>query len=122
MITLTRWVGVALVLGTVVSPRAYGQTPDRNTRAPRLVTRVAPLDYPSDLRFLHLEGSVLLRATIDSTGQPDRGSIQVLQSTDQRLDDAAREFVLHSAYYAGRIDGRKVTMPLEISVRFELRG
>jgi TonB family protein len=69
----------------------------------------------------HVEGTVVVRAMIDSAGRPDRNSIEVLESSNQRLNDAAKEFVANSTYHAGKVEGKKVTMPVEVPVQFQLR-
>jgi TonB family protein len=115
---MARWMIGALALSATISGPVVAQ---QKAELPRLMS--APkLDYPAGLSRTKAEGTVIVGALIDSTGRPDPASLRILHSPDERLNEVAKQFVAGSKYRAGRIDGRKAAMPVQVPVRFELRA
>jgi TonB family protein len=78
--------------------------------------------YPDDLRRSRIEGSVLVEARIDSTGRVEAASLRIVETSDPRFDEAAREFVANSRYRPARVDGHRVAMFIRVPVTFDLHG
>jgi TonB family protein len=110
-----------LVLAVASSSTAWGQALEiakPKEQAPKLLS--APkLEYPAELRRAEMEGIVWVNAVIDTTGRPTR--MEVYQTPDPRLNQAATNFVAGSVYRPARVDGRSVAMPVRVPVKFQFR-
>ena len=84
--------------------------------APRKVVDVAPI-YPSLARTVHVEGIVVLEATIDTEGVVT--DLRVLRSVPL-LDDAALQAVRQWRYTPGQLNGQAVAVIITVTVRFAL--
>ena len=78
------------------------------------------LQYPKLLRQAGIQGRVLVRAIIDTTGRAEPASVQVVESTHPGFDQAARDFVLHARFSRGRLHGRAVRVPITLPVNFRM--
>jgi len=106
-----------LVLGIAGSTAAWGQAL-QVAKPPKLVS--APrLEYPRELKRTESEGVVWVNAIIDTTGHPTR--VEVAETPDPRLNEAATRFVGGSVYRPARVDGHNVAMPVRVPVKFEFR-
>jgi TonB family protein len=74
-----------------------------------------PLQYPSLLRQAGIQGRVMVRAIIDSTGRAEPASVQVIESPHPGFDQAARNLVLQARFRPGRLRGRAIRVLVEFS-------
>jgi len=81
-----------------------------------LVQRVNP-EYPQEAREQHIQGTVLLQATIDKEGNVSK--LETI-SGDSALAPAAIEAVRQWKYRPYRLNGQVVEMETQVSVNFSL--
>ena len=81
-----------------------------------------PLQYPNLLRQAGIQGRVLVRAIVDTTGRAEPASVQVVESPHPGFNQAARDFVLHARFSHGLFRGRAVRVLIEFPVEFRTRG
>ncbi len=86
---------------------------------PRLTSGPA-LTYPAPLLFSRISGRVIIDAVIDTTGRVEDGTVRVLESTDARFNQAAKDYVRAARFTPGRIAGRAVRVRFEMPVEFKL--
>ncbi len=84
--------------------------------APRKAVDVAPT-YPPIARNAHIEGIVVLEATIDTEGRVT--DLRVLRSVPL-LDDAALQAVRQWRFTPGQLNGQAVAVIITVTVRFAL--
>jgi len=77
--------------------------------------------YPRLAEASGLSGRVLLRFVIDTTGRVDRGSIEVVEDTQEMFVSPARESVARAVFRPARMSGSPVRQLAEQSVRFVVR-
>jgi len=77
-----------------------------------------PLQYPNLLRQAGIQGRVLVRAIIDTTGRAEPASVRVIESPHPGFDQAARDFVLHARFSHGLLRGRAVRTLITFPVNF----
>ena len=87
--------------------------------APVLVERIDPL-YPEAARKARMEGTVVLEATITSSGEVD--AVRVVASAGPILDAAAVSAVRRWVYKSATLHGRAVAVFLTVTVKFGLNG
>ena len=75
--------------GIVALPATSGELASRDDAPPVAVNPTSPVVYPAALAREGIEGTVLLRLTVDSTGQVLRDSIAVAESSGYPALDAA---------------------------------
>lgn len=85
-------------------------------KAPALIARVDP-EYPALAQAAHLEGLVILEATVDTSGHVE--SVKVLRSAGL-LDRAAIDAVKQWQYSPLRLNGRPTPFVLTVTVDFHL--
>ena len=78
------------------------------------------LRYPAALLLSRVSGRVVVEAVIDSTGRAQDGTLRVVESSDARFNQAAKDYVQAARFTPGRIAGRAVRVRLEIPVEFKL--
>ena len=81
-----------------------------------------PLEYPSAMQRAGIEGVVVLRAIVDSTGRIERGSVEVIRSDNAAFDGSARQLIERSIFRPGRVRGQPVRVLIELPVQFRLIG
>jgi len=79
-----------------------------------------PLEYPRLMRQAGIEGIVLLRAVVDTTGHVEVESIRVVRSDHRAFDTAARRLLERSLFRPGRVRGRPVRVLIQLPVEFRL--
>jgi protein TonB len=77
--------------------------------------------YPRIAESMGVEGRVLLRFVIDTTGRVDKHSIEVVETTEEQFTPAARESVARAKFRPARMSGTPVRQLAEQSVRFIVR-
>src|SRR5438309_4201473 len=81
-----------------------------------------PLQYPTLLRQAGIQGRVMVRAIIDTTGRAEPASVQVVESPHPGFNQAARNAVLQARFSHGRFRGRSVRVLIEFPVEFRIPG
>ena len=81
-----------------------------------------PLEYPRTMQQAGVEGMVVLQAVIDTSGRVERGSIEVVQSTNAAFESAARRLLERSLFRPGRVRGRPVRVLIQLPIQFTLIG
>ncbi len=79
-----------------------------------------PLLYPQAMRQAHIEGRVVVRAIIDTTGRIEPTSVKILETPNPGFDQAVRFFVLHAFYRPARVHGRAVRVLVNIPIDFKI--
>lgn len=79
----------------------------------------API-YPIALIRARIEGSVVARYVIDTTGHPDSASLEVLSSTHADFTASVREALPRMRFSAGRISGRPVRQLVQQTFAFRI--
>jgi TonB family protein len=87
--------------------------------AVRMEGSAAPA-YPPELMKANIEGTVMLRYVIDSTGRADPGSVLVLASSHPLFLQAVRDALPGMRFSAALVDGRPVRELVEQSFSFRI--
>ena len=82
-------------------------------------TAVFPM-YPDKMRRKNIEGEVLVRFTVDTTGRVVPGSIRILRSTDYEFTKSVRYFLARAQFYPAESQGRKVPQTIQQPFNFWL--
>ena len=97
--------------GTVSLPSRPVEGPRANELPPVPLNPNSPVDYPPALAAQGIEGTVLLRLTVDANGIIVRDSTRVAESSGYpALDSAAMQAVPSLRYAPAERDGAKVAM------------
>jgi TonB family protein len=81
-----------------------------------------PARYPELLRQAGIQGRVLLRAIIDTTGRAEPQSIVIAASPNPAFDVPAREWVLRALFRPARLHGQAVRVHVTQPLDFSLKG
>lgn len=95
----------------------YGE--DDVQERPRLVGG-PPVLYPAPLLLARISGRVVVEAVIDTTGRVEEASLRVLESSDPRFNEAAKNYTRGARFSPGRVAGRAVRVRFQIPVEFRL--
>ena len=97
--------------GTVSLPSRPVEAPRANELPPVPLNPNSPVDYPPALAAQGIEGTVLLRLMVDTSGAIVRDSTRVAESSGYpALDSAAIQAVPSLRYAPAERDGAKVAM------------
>jgi len=97
--------------GTVSLPSRPVEGPRANELPPVPLNPNSPVDYPPALAAQGIEGTVLLRLMVDTSGAIVRDSTRVAESSGYpALDSAAIQAVPSLRYAPAERDGAKVAM------------
>jgi len=102
------------------SPPATHDTPLGAASGPRFLRREQPV-YPRVARRLGIEGTVLLRLTIDEYGRLTRVEVVEGADSDNGFAEAAVAAVRRSLFAPAERDGKTVASRAILPVRFTLR-
>jgi TonB family protein len=111
--------GVAGIGVPVAPPAPAAPQPIRlhsGIRAPQRIVNVTPV-YPASARLTHIEGMVIIEATIDEQGNVARA--QILRSI-RLLDDAALAAVRQWKFTPTLLNGVAVPIVMTVTVNFKL--
>lgn len=86
----------------------------------RIVASATPR-YPELLRQAGLDGRVLVRFVVDSTGKVDMNSVQVLESTHDLFTRAARAALGGFRFKPAEVRGHRVRAMAEMPFEFRIR-
>lgn len=81
----------------------------------------SPPRYPDALRRMGLTGRVLVRFTVDTAGQIDMQTVQILSATHELFARAVREALPHFRFRPAEVAGRRVRALAEMPFEFELK-
>lgn len=108
--------------GPVREGAVYSEvTPDASFIKAQLVHQVAPV-YPAALRMAGIQGSVVVRFVIDTLGNVEPASVQVLESTRASFDQPAMDAILATRFNPARLGSRKVRQLTNQRITFRLAG
>lgn len=112
----------------VASPALGTAGPEGGVYTARLVDRIVVAradnprpEYPRTLRALAVEGDVLVRFVVDSTGRVEGASVAILEETHHLFGDAVRRWLSRTRYHPAEVAGRAVRQLVEQRVGFALR-
>ena len=77
-----------------------------------------PLHYPDDPRLVGLDGSVVVRLVVDTAGNPEPATVQVVATPDSALGRAGDALVRKTLFRPARIRGRVVQVAIDVPVEF----
>ena len=77
------------------------------------------LAYPAPLLLSRTSGRVIVEAVIDTTGRVEDGTVRVIESSDARFNQAAKDYVRAARFTPGRFAGRPVRVRFEMPVEFK---
>lgn len=77
-----------------------------------------PLRYPDDPRLAGVEGVVVVRVVIDTAGNPEPATAQVVQANDSALGRAGEALALKTLFRPARVRGRVVQVLVDLPVEF----
>jgi TonB family protein len=100
-----------------ISGDVYGEAAVQER--PRLVSSPT-LAYPAPLLLSRISGRVVLEAVIDTTGRVEDGTVRVLESSDARFNQAAKDYLRVARFTPARIRGRAVRVRFQMPVEFKL--
>lgn len=92
-------------------------TSDERFQPAVLVSRAEP-KYPAALASLGVEGKVSVEFVIDTAGTVEPASFQVLESTHQAFEQAARAVVLSARFRPARLSAHPVRQLSRQAIRF----
>ena len=107
-------VSPALPVGEIALPEQVDRVVVPRASNPRPV-------YPNALRNAVVEGDVVIRFVVDTTGRVERNSVEVLRASHSLFADAVREWLPRTRYEPATIAGRPVRQLVEQSVGFTLK-
>ena len=84
------------------------------------LTSGPPVTYPAPLLLSRISGRVVLEAVIDTTGRVEDGTLRVIESSDARFNQAAKDYARAARFTPARIAGRAVRVRFEMPVEFKL--
>jgi len=72
------------------------------------------------LLLSRISGRVVVEAVIDTSGRVEDGTMRVIESSDARFNQAAKDYVRAARFRPARIAGRAVRVRLDLPVEFKL--
>jgi len=112
--------GAGAGAGVVAKNPVVAHALPRGTTCPAAITnQVKPL-YPTTARHDGVEGTVLLRVTLNPQGKIEKVEV-ITSSRDMRLDDAAIQAIKESTYSPRCVDGHAVPSTIRVRVTFNLQ-
>ena len=86
---------------------------------PHLVSG-AVLTYPAPLLLARVTGRVVVEAVIDTTGRVEEGTVRVIESSDARFNESAKDYLQTARFTPARVAGRAVPVRFQMPVEFKL--
>lgn len=78
-------------------------------------------EYPRDLLARRVEGSVMVRFVVDTSGSADTASIQILDSSDPAFTASVRAALPRMRFSPARLNGQRVRQLVEQPFRFNVQ-
>jgi len=79
-----------------------------------------PPDYPVLLKQAGIQGRVILRAVIDTTGRVEPASVRIMKSPNPAFDQPTKVWVLKALFRPARLHGRGVRVFINLPVDYSL--
>jgi len=79
-----------------------------------------PPDYPVLLKQAGIQGRVILRAVIDTTGRVEPASVRIMKSPNPAFDQPTKDWVLKALFRPARLHGRGVRVFINLPVDYSL--
>jgi TonB family protein len=92
----------------------------RAAQAPEIVSG-PPLWYPDNLRRAFIQGRVLVRAIIDSSGKAERGSVRVLFTPNPGFNQPVIDYTEHAQFSVAVSRGVRTRSCVVIPVDFKIK-
>jgi len=86
-------------------------------KPPQVIRKVEP-QYPEVARKARIEGKVVVKALVDTTGRVIR--VQIITSSNPIFEEAAKQAAMKFLFTPGEQQGRKVKVWVSIPFRFKL--
>jgi protein TonB len=83
------------------------------------IARLVRPEYPREARRLGKEGTVILKLSLDASGEV--GTVEILRSAGFGMEEAAREAALRSRFRPATMNGRPVACQAILPLHFQLR-
>ena len=80
-----------------------------------------PPPYPDLLKQAGIEGRVLLRAIVDTTGHAEPNSVEIISSPNAGFNIPARMWVLRAVFRPARLHGQAVRVHVTLPIDYSLR-
>ena len=80
----------------------------------------SPPDYPVLLKQAGIQGRVILRAVIDTTGRVEPASVRIMKSPNRAFDQPTKDWVLKALFRPARLHGRGVRVFINLPVDYSL--
>jgi TonB family protein len=80
---------------------------------------ISPLTYPPEAEHKHIQGRVLVGATVNSDGTIEQTSVTVLHSVHPLLDAEAERFVKAATLWPACRNGQPVRVRIAVPVVFD---
>lgn len=80
-----------------------------------------PPPYPDLLKQAGIQGRVLLRAIVDTTGHAEPNSVEIISSPNPGFDVPARMWVLRAVFRPARLHGQAVRVHVTLPIDYSLR-
>lgn len=77
--------------------------------------------YPDQLRSSGLQGTVIVRFVVDTSGAVEPSSVTILETTHAAFAAAVRAWLPRTRYVAAELAGRRVRQLVQQRVEFQLR-
>jgi protein TonB len=87
----------------------------------RLASEPVPPRYPESLRRAGVEGDVIVKFVVDTTGRVDMGTVEIMQSTHDAFTAAVRETLARLRFLPSTVGERKVKALAVMPFRFTLK-
>jgi len=79
-----------------------------------------PPEYPALLKQAGIQGRVILRAVIDTTGRVEPASVKIMKSPNPAFDQPTRDWVVKALFRPARLHGRGVRVFINLPVDYSL--
>jgi len=86
---------------------------------PALLSAPPPV-YPGLLKQAGIQGRVILRAVIDTTGRVEPASVRIMKSPNPAFDQPTKDWVLKALFRPARLHGRGVRVFINLPVDYSL--
>ncbi len=79
-----------------------------------------PPEYPALLKQAGIQGRVILRAVIDTSGRVEPASVRIMKSPNPAFDQPTKDWVLKALFRPARLHGRGVRVFINLPVDYSL--
>ncbi len=112
-----------VILSAPDSASAYGDdvyTSFQVDNAAQISAGSAVPRYPPELLARRVQGKVVVRFVVDTTGMADVASVEILDSSAPQFEESVRAALPHMRFSPARLNGRRVRQLVEQPFRFNV--